>query len=311
MEIYIKVEPLPSVPSQPESTVAMLPPTLLTHLETTLGARLTDAKPLTGGDIHRAWRLRAPEGREWFVKTNTTAQAAAMFKTEAQGLGLLGASRAIRTPKVFGHGCTPDGHAYLILEYIPPGYKNRLFWETFGRALANLHGNTSERFGFAHDNFIGSLPQSNTRHDTWAEFYAEERLWPQMLQACELGYFDKNAEQQLSHLCKKLGWLCPRESPALTHGDLWSGNFICDTAGQPVLIDPAAAFAHREIDLAMSRLFGGFDAAFYVAYEEVWPLESGFDKRLEVYQLYYLLVHVNLFGGGYVTSVREILKRWG
>lgn len=289
----------------------MLPPALFTHLESVLGIRLVSAKPLTGGDIHRAYHLRAADGREWFVKTNTAAQAAAMFKTEAQGLALLGASRAIRTPKISGHGSTPDGHAYLILEYIAPGYKNRLFWETFGRALANLHGNTSERFGFAHDNFIGSLPQSNTRHPAWAAFYAEERLWPQMLLALEQGHLDKSAEQQLDHLCQKLAWLCPQEPPALTHGDLWSGNFLCDPAGQPVLIDPAAAFAHREMDLAMSRLFGGFDPAFYTAYEEAWPLESGFEKRLEVYQLYYLLVHLNLFGSGYAASVREILKRWG
>ena len=289
----------------------MLPTSLHTQIESILGVRLTTVKPLGGGDIHRAFRLSAADGRELFLKTNTTAQAPDMFRTEAQGLALLGASQSVRTPKIVGHGCTNDGHAYLVLEYIAPGYKNRLFWETFGRALANLHGNTSARFGFAHDNFIGSLPQSNTRHDTWAEFYAEERLWPQMLLACEQGYLDARAEQQLVHLCQKLGWICPEEPAALTHGDLWSGNFICDTAGQPVLIDPAAAFAHREMDLAMSRLFGGFDPAFYSAYEEAWPLEPGFEKRMEVYQLYYLLAHVNLFGAGYVRSVQEILRRWG
>ncbi|MCC6283185.1 MAG: fructosamine kinase family protein [Saprospiraceae bacterium] len=289
----------------------MLPTTLQNHLETILKARIAEVRPISGGDIHRAFRLTATDGREWFVKTNNTAQAPTMFKTEAQGLALLGASQVIRTPKILGQGCTDDGHAYLLLEYIAPGYKNRLFWENFGRALSNLHGNTSAQFGFAHNNFIGSLPQSNTRHPSWEAFYAEERLWPQMLLACEKGYFDKNSETQLDHLCRKIAWLCPKESPALTHGDLWSGNFICDTSGQAVLIDPAAAFTHREMDLAMSRLFGGFDAAFYNAYEESWPLESGFEKRMEVYQLYYLLVHVNLFGGGYVEQVRGILKRWG
>lgn len=289
----------------------MFPPSLYTHLDTTFDLRIKGVKPLSGGDIHRAFRIDTVDGRAYVVKTNTSAQAPAMFKTEAQGLALLGASRSIRTPRVLGHGCTADGHAYLVLEYIAPGYKNRLFWETFGRALASLHGNTSERFGFAHDNFIGSLPQSNTRHETWAEFYTEERLWPQMLLACASGYFDAAAEQQLDRLCQNLSWRCPQEPPALTHGDLWSGNFLCDSAGQPVLIDPAAAFAHRETDLAMSRLFGGFDPAFYAAYEEAWPLEAGFDNRLEIYQLYYLLVHVNLFGGGYVDSVQRILQRFG
>ncbi len=288
----------------------MLQPALLEHLETILGVRLAHAKPLAGGDINRAFLLRGNDGRAWFLKTNTAVQASDMFRTEAQGLALLGASQSIRTPKVLGHGAIPGAPAFLVLEYVAPGYKNRLFWETFGRALANLHGNTSARFGFAHDNFIGTLPQSNTRHDTWAAFYAEERLWPQLLLAAEQGYFDKNAERQLDHLCKKLGWLCPAEPAAFSHGDLWSGNFLCDLAGQPVLIDPAAAFAHREVDLAMSRLFGGFDPAFYAAYEEAWPLEPGFEKRLEVYQLYYILVHVNLFGGGYVRSAQEILRRW-
>ncbi len=284
-------------------------PSLHTHLETLLHTPLAEVKTVSGGDIHRAFRIRAADGRVWFVKTNTDKQAPAMFRTEAQGLALLGASQSIRTPKVYGHGSTDDGHAYLLLEYIAPGYRNRLFWERFGQGLANLHGNTSARFGFAHDNFIGRLPQANTRHDTWAAFYAEERLWPQMLLARELGYFDAGAERQLDRLCRNLAWRCPEEQPALIHGDLWSGNFLCDPEGQPVLIDPAACFAHREMDLAMSRLFGGFDPVFYAAYEAAWPLEPGFEQRLEIYQLYYLLVHVNLFGGGYVGQVLEILKR--
>ncbi|MBK9335386.1 MAG: fructosamine kinase family protein [Lewinellaceae bacterium] len=288
-----------------------LSPTLLTHLETRFQVVPTDIRPVRGGDIHQAFRLTGAGGRQWFVKTNTDAQASDMFRTEAQGLALLGASQCIRTPKIYGYGCTDDGHAYLLLEYVPPGYRNRLFWEQFGRGLANLHGNTSAVFGFAHDTFIGRLPQSNTRHDTWAAFYAEERLWPQMLLAREQGYFDSAAEQQLDRLCHNLAWRCPAEPPALTHGDLWSGNFLCDTDGLPVLIDPAAAFAHREMDLAMSRLFGGFDPAFYAAYSEAWPLENGFEQRVDIYQLYYLLVHVNLFGGGYADRVRGILEHFG
>lgn len=289
----------------------MFPSTLHQYLERALELKISAVQPIAGGDIHRAYRLTGADGRHWFVKTNRDKQAPIMFRTESQGLALLGASQAIRTPKVFGHGCTEDGHAYLLLEYIAPGYRNRLFWERFGQALANLHGNTSALFGFAHDNFIGRLPQSNSRQETWPEFYAEERLWPQMLMARELGYFNAAAEQQLDRLCNQLSWHCPEEPPALCHGDLWSGNFLCDAAGFPVLIDPAACFVHREMDLAMSRLFGGFDPAFYAAYEAAWPLEPGFEQRVEIYQLYYLLVHVNLFGGGYVDSVQRILERFG
>jgi len=296
------------MPHQP----AHIAPTLLSRLELLLQTAIDPAaRPVGGGDIHHAYLLESADGRRWFLKTNTDPAASDMFRTEAQGLALLGASRSIRIPKIFGHGCTEDGHGYLLLEYVHPGYRNRLFWERFGQGLANLHGNTSARFGFAHDNFIGRLPQANARHDTWAEFYSEERLWPQMLLAREQGYFDADAERQLDRLCQNLSWRCPQEPPALTHGDLWSGNFLCDPDGYPVLIDPAASFAHREMDLAMSRLFGGFDPAFYAAYEEAWPLENGFENRMEIYQLYYLLAHVNLFGGGYVRSAQEILAKFG
>jgi fructosamine-3-kinase len=288
----------------------MLPAGLQEQLDIQLGARIREVRALTGGDIHRAALLCLSDGKSVFIKYNTGAQAAEMFRTEALGLTLLGASGVLATPKVIGQGRSGE-YAYLMLQYIAPGHRNRIFWADFGAGLANLHGTTSAHFGFAHDNFIGSLPQSNRRHDTWAAFYAEERLLPQMQQARRRERLDAADERCLERLCKKLFSLCPAEAPALTHGDLWSGNFLCDTAGKPVLIDPAASYAHREMDLAMSRLFGGFDAVFYESYEQTWPLAPGFEERLEVYQLYYLLVHVNLFGGGYADSVRRILRRFG
>ena len=288
----------------------MLPPSLHNHLDSTLPARILAARPLSGGDIHRAYRLELENGQNIFIKTNQNRQAPEMFRTESLGLKLLGQSQAIRIPDVIGHRSSDDGHAYLMLEYIEPGHRNAQFWERFGRKLARLHKVTSAQFGLDHDNFIGSLPQSNTQHSTWAEFYTEERLLPQMTMARRQGYFDEPTGQQLHRLCSKLNSVCPAEQPALCHGDLWSGNFLCDTAGEPVLIDPAACYAHREMDLAMTRLFGGFDPRFYDAYKDAWPLEPGFEDRIGIYQLYYLLVHVNLFGGGYVGSVRGILKDW-
>lgn len=288
----------------------MLPATLQSYLESLLNTPSIAARPVAGGDIHRAVLLETADGRSCFLKYNNSPRASEMFRTEALGLALLGASRVIAVPKVLKHGTAAEW-SFLLLEYIPPGLKNRIFWENFGYSLAVLHGTTSAQFGFAHDNFIGSLPQSNTRHDTWASFYTEERLLPQMRLARENDRLQTADEKLLASLCKKLPAICPEEPPALTHGDLWSGNFLCNTENKPVLIDPAACFSHRETDLAMSRLFGGFDAVFYRKYEEFRPLEPGFDQRLEVYQLYYLLVHVNLFGGGYVDSVRSILRRWG
>lgn len=288
----------------------MIPFVLQTHLESILAVPLASAKPLSGGDIHRAALLTLADGRQFFLKYNTGAQAAGMFRTEALGLALLGASRVIATPKVHGQGVA-DNWAFLLLEYIAPGHRNRLFWEDFGSSLAALHATTSAQFGFSHDNFIGSLPQSNQRHSSWPDFFAQERLLPQMRLAREHNRLNVNDEKQLDSLCQKLASICPHEPPALTHGDLWSGNFLCNTENKPILIDPAASFAHREMDLAMSRLFGGFEAIFYQSYEDAWPLAPGFEKRMEVYQLYYLLVHVNLFGGGYVDSVRSILRRYG
>lgn len=287
----------------------MLPAILSSRIETLLGTLIATDEPLSGGDIHRAALLTTSDGRQFFLKYNTGPQSAEMFRTEALGLALLGASKVIAVPKVYGHG-PADGHAFLLLEYIRPGYRNSRFWEDFGASLAALHGTTSAQFGFAHDNFIGSLPQSNQRHDTWQKFYSEARLLPQMRLAREHDRLNVKEEKQLENLCKKLPSICPDEPPALTHGDLWSGNFLCNSESKPVLIDPAVSFAHREMDLAMSRLFGGFDAVFYHSYEAAWPLAPGFEERLEVYQLYYLLVHVNLFGGGYVESVRRILRRF-
>lgn len=287
----------------------MLPIPLQSHLQQLLNASSLREKPLSGGDIHRAVLLTTHDGTTCFLKFNTGQQAPEMFRTEALGLALLGASKVMAVPKVLGHGAV-EGHAFLLLEYIAPGQRNRHFWEHFGESLAVLHSTTSAQFGFAHDNFIGSLPQSNTRHATWPAFYTEQRLLPQMKLACQLERLNTSDARRLEQLCKQLESICPHEPPALVHGDLWSGNFLCNTASKPVLIDPAASFSHREMDLSMSRLFGGFDPVFYQSYAAAWPIEAGFEERIGIYQLYYLLVHVNLFGGGYVEEVRQVLRRY-
>lgn len=288
----------------------MLPPALLSALNQLPGINIQGSQAIAGGDINRAALLHCADGRRLFLKYNRHAQAADMLHKERLGLSLLGASQVIRTPKVIAQDAAPEGWAYLLMEYVPPGHRNRQFWADFGAALAALHGSTSALFGFAHDNYIGSLPQSNTRHENWPDFYTQERLRPQMELARKQGRLQSTDAQQLERLCAKLSTLCPDEPPALIHGDLWSGNFLCDFESKPVLIDPAACYAHREMDLAMTYLFGGFDPAFYAAYQEHLPLEPGFEGRLEVYQLYYLLVHVNLFGGGYVEQVKGILRRF-
>lgn len=283
-----------------------LPPAIFDQVQTHLRAAILSVHFAGGGDINDARLLETAKGH-FFIKMNRGQQALQMFETEAKGLQLLASTQAIRIPKPITWDNTPDG-AFLLLEYIETGHRDQHFWENFGTALANLHRHSAPFFGLDHDNFIGSLPQSNRRHDKWPEFFIRERLQPQLELALQQGQLYRPDEQAFGKLFQQIPSLCPQEPPALIHGDLWNGNFLCDAAGRPVLIDPSAAYAHREMDLAMSRLFGGFDRPFYDSYQESFPLEPGFERRLPLFQLYYLLVHVNLFGGGYVGSVRNVVK---
>jgi fructosamine-3-kinase len=286
-----------------------LPPPVLEACGQLLGSSAQRAAPVSGGDINEAYRLETAHGPV-FLKLNRSPQALAMFEDEARGLALLGTPGALAVPAVLGTG-EAGGAAFLLLEHIQEGPRRTGFWRDFGSGLAQLHRTTQAHFGLDHDNFIGSLPQRNRTHPDWPGFYAQERLWPQLGQARSLGLLQQEDEQMLSRLCTRLTELCPGEPPALIHGDLWSGNFLAGSAGQPFLIDPSVGYAHREMDLAMSRLFGGFAPEFYRAYHEAYPLAPGLEERLEAYQLYYLLVHVNLFGQGYVPGVRRILRRYG
>ena len=288
----------------------MLPLPLYQHINSLKGITIVHDRPISGGDINRAALLTCKDGRQLFIKYNKGKYATDMLRTELLGLTLLGASKVIGVPKTLGHDEAPESWAYLLMEYVVSGHKSRVFWADFGRSLATMHGSTSERFGFGHDNYIGALPQSNTRHDSWADFYAEERLMPQMKLAIQQDVFGSKEAKQMENLCKNLREACPNEAPALIHGDLWSGNFLCNEESRVVLIDPAACYAHREMDMAMTRLFGGFEPLFYSSYEEAYPLEPGFERRMDLYQLYYLLVHLNLFGGDYAHQVKQILKRF-
>lgn len=287
----------------------MLPPSPISErCQSLLGANILAVRPVSGGDINQAMLLETTAG-QFFVKINFNSAAGRIFEAEAMGLILLAATATIRTPTVIGSGETEAG-GFLLLEYIETSYRPTGFWEKFGTDLAELHRHSATAFGLGHDNFIGNLPQSNCQHDDWPDLYVNERLMPQLEIAKQQEQLQSADFQDFENLFRRIPDLCPTEPPALIHGDLWSGNFLCNANGQPVLIDPATSYSHREMDLAMSRLFGGFDRSFYRSYEEAWPLAAGFEKRLPVYQLYYLLVHVNLFGGGYVGQVRSILNEF-
>jgi fructosamine-3-kinase len=199
---------------------------------------------------------------------------------------------------------------FLALEFLEPGRPGSTFDEKLGRGLAALHQAGAPTYGFGHDNYVGSLPQSNRVHPTWAGFYREERLLPLVRRAIDRRVLGASAAAKFDRLCGRLDSLLgPAEPPARLHGDLWGGNLHTDSRGQPCLIDPAVYGGHREIDLAMMRLFGGFGARAFAAYHEAYPLSDGHEARVALYQLYPLMVHVNLFGGGYVGSVEAALDR--
>ena len=240
-----------------------------------------------------------------------------MFKREAEGLRALAAAAAIRVPDVLA----VDEQA-LVLEMMRQAPKKRGFFESFGQDFALLHSHRGKACGFGHDNFIGSTSQLNQPlggpwdeaaddGSTWPEFFMERRLRFQVRLAMSEGY-GSELEHLLGRAETRIIELLSTtiEVPSILHGDLWSGNFMVDDRGEACLIDPAVYYGHREADLAMTRLFGGFEPAFYDAYAEAWPLDPGHEDRLPIYQLYHLLNHLNLFGGGYFGQSKRILQHY-
>lgn len=229
-----------------------------------------------------------------------------MFEAEEKGLNLIRELSGMKVPEVILVG-TADNTSYLILEFLEQDVP---CWKDGGFILANMHSMMrGKMFGLDHNNYIGSLPQSNTQHATWQDFYSQERIFPQIKLAIDSGKLTARELQGAEIFCSRIGEIFPEEKPSLLHGDLWSGNFMFSVEG-PAVVDPAVYFGHREMDLAMTRLFGGFDAEFYEGYNEFHTLEKNWEKRVDYCNLYPLLVHVNLFGGGYADDVRRILRHF-
>jgi len=284
-------------------------------LEQALGESVIEGRRLGGGDINDAYEVRLASGRSVFVKTNAP-DLAGMFEAEARGLGWLAEARALRVPEVIAVGGGDGQPAYLALEYLGVGRPQADHDVRLGRGLASLHRFGAPSFGLDHDNYIGRLPQSNRSAGTraarsWPDFYREQRLEAQLRLAERRELASPRMLRGFAKLLEKLEALVgPAEPPARLHGDLWGGNLHTDEVGAPCLIDPAVYGGHREVDLAMMRLFGGFGARVFDAYREAYPLAEGHEDRVLLYQLYPLLVHVNHFGGGYVRSVEGALARY-
>ncbi len=270
-----------------------------------LGAPIASVRPVGGGDINEAYALRMSTGAELFVKTHA-GDSAAMFQAEARGLAWLAEAAALAVPEVVAVSAPGAAVGFLVLTWVRGASRAPDFDEALGRGLAHLHRAGAPGFGLDHDNFLGRLPQSNRPHATWATFYREERLLPQLHRAASLlgAPLLRRFDRLLDALESVVG---PEEPPARLHGDLWGGNVMAGPRGEPVLIDPAVHGGHRELDLAMMQLFGGFGPRVFAAYDEVWPRAPGHAARVPLYQLYYLLAHVNLFGRSYVPPVAHAL----
>ena len=267
-----------------------------------LGSLVRDRRALSGGDINEAYAVTLADGRAFFVKTNRRPPPG-MFPAEARGLAWLGQPGALRVPAV-----AAVDESFLALELLRSTPRTASFDEDLGRGLATLHRAGAPGFGLDHDNFIGRLPQSNRPASDWSTFYRRERLEPQLRRALDARVAPASLGRRLDRLCARLDALVgPPEPPARLHGDLWSGNLMGDDRGAPCLVDPAVYGGHREMDLAMMRLFGGFGPRVFAAYAESYPLAAGDEERVPLYQLYPLLVHVNLFGGSYVGAVESAL----
>jgi len=286
----------------------MLAKPILNNISQFVNQQITEVKSISGGDISTAYLITS-ENTQYFLKTNTSKDAFRMFQAESLGLKAIEKTKTIKTPEVYACDQTESG-AFILMEFIRSKSASSEEMNLFGNQLAKIHSQTSEQFGFEEDNFIGSLDQSNMKYVTWTNFYVQERLIPQLKIALDNNLMSKDEipnEEVIENGCNSF---FKNVQPSLLHGDLWSGNFLISETGQPVLIDPAVYYGHSEVDIAMSKLFGGFGQSFYKAYHDINRITDGFDQRIELYQLYYLLVHLNLFGSSYKGAVMNILKHY-
>ena len=281
--------------------------TILEQIEvaTNLPFNLVNVRSLAGGDINSAYCLQGAD-RNYFVKLNS-AELIGMFEAEAAGLSELAATKTVRIPNPVVHGLTGQ-HAFLVLEFIEFGSGNKTSETLLGQQLALLHQQRQAYFGWHRGNTIGSTPQPNNHCEDWLTFWHEYRLQHQLQLAAKHGYRG-HLQPNGAQLCHRLAAFFDGYSPqpALLHGDLWGGNTATDKQSNPVIFDPACYYGDREADLAMTELFGGFSPDFYAAYRETYPVDSGYVTRKTLYNLYHILNHLNLFGGGYLRQAENMI----
>lgn len=277
--------------------------------ETGTAASSVKLQPVGGGSINDTYKIETDNGHLFFCKINSAVQFPGLFEAERQGLELLKRQQVIRIPSVIACTVTDDTQI-LVLEWIEQGSRTSSFWQLFGEQLAQLHDVKEKTFGLDADNYMGALVQTNTRAESWTEFFIHQRLEPQIRMALDAGLLKPKEAAVFERLYPRLHDIFPLTEPSLLHGDLWSGNYLCDRRGRPVLIDPAVYFGHPAIDLGMTTLFGGFDPLFFESYKACRPFPPNYHEQWEVCNLYPLLIHLNLFGESYKSSILRTIQRY-
>ncbi len=277
-------------------------------IESELKTKVDYVRSIGGGCINDAEIISDEKGNSYFLKKNLYSPSDMFFK-EANGLNELRKANVIRVPAPI-----LVNEKFLLMEYIRSSSKSKNFDENFGRAFAHLHKFTTNHFGFYEDNYIGSTPQKNISNDEekndWTKFYWNNRIMFQFRLLEKAGYADDRMRKLIRNIEDHIDEILAGSEniPSLLHGDLWSGNYIIDDNGEACLIDPAVYYGNREADLAMTKLFGGFSSTFYKSYQEEFPLPVGYEYRENIYKLYHVMNHLNLFGGGYYSQTISLLS---
>jgi protein-ribulosamine 3-kinase len=286
----------------------MINPEILHQITTSLGEPITNINAVAGGDINRVYSINTSKGK-YIIKINSRDEYPGMFQLEQDGLQAISDTATIKVPPVVLNGDIAK-ESFLLMEHIASRRPTTESLWLLGIQLAAMHKCSSTAFGWHNNNYIGSLPQLNNKRNTWTNFYIEQRLQPLVTMAFNRALLSNADLKNFEALYKRLPSIFDEEQPSLVHGDLWSGNYLIAEDESPYLIDPAVYYGHREMDIAMSALFGGFGDDFYRAYNEAYKLNDNWKNRIELWNLYPLLVHVNLFGMSYVPQLQASLKKY-
>jgi protein-ribulosamine 3-kinase len=271
------------------------------------GTKLNNFQFLYCGNFNLAALVDTTKGK-YFVKWNK-GDYKGLFESEAKSMEVLRNTNTLHVPNVYGYGQLADG-AFLMIDFIRPAEKSPKYWEHLGTQLATLHKNTNTNFGFGFDNYFGAILQKNTPMAHGVSFFIEQRLKPMVALAQAKGHLSEAQSQLFEKIYERVTQEIPNDTPALLHGDFWSGNLMVGTNGLAIMVDPSSYYGLREAEVAYTGLFGGFDKLFYQAYQEAFPLEPGFKDRIDLYHLYPLLVQVCQFGGGTVQTIANILAKY-